>query len=829
MNESLAIENGACRQSTLLEIKPGRLIKLGETLRFETSGSGKLRLCRGLAFKFDELMAIDLTADEAWNFKPTEAGMYLAEFEIDGQWLRRPIAVIERGWSVCQITVGAFTAEDFAGTLHEAGINADYYIVPPSPGAEPQYTFSDPRWVHYEREFGDAIYPHVMANNFGALEGSLSCEDANWDSMSMEGIMRRLQFLQEWWLKQGFRPLDRIASYTPCNRLVEAMKQCGIRILHSVIPEQNWSDGEWSINHWGMPTCPFWIAPDDFRKAGERTPHGVLAMTMNHYHVLLPHLTMWGDFVLSPSHFTRWIRAADSGDESTRYKQFLSDTLCNWASLSDDPFFFSAGHEFGRTFGTANMTEYNRRGLEALIDLSKTKKLAFATGNDVLAYYDRHQPRHPETAFRQRDYWVGVTVNNKPGQAGDSVVIERRDYKAVIRENEFLPFFHYDYLVKWSFTTRDMKAPHDFAPEDKQQLSVHREGNVLHIEAMKPLARTIPVAIWDAIVDNNSFSSIRLPQLEDKREVSVVEIPAGWSGKLSLEIKSVSAPLSRRNDIWKMQTFGEGPDRHTYVHLDAALTQNISVNIELKKKARVDSATGTLGLQGPGVLNLEFGLLQGWYRFWQCGIEDIVPDESVQQKLTEAKTLVSSDWQSELEQHQERLENLASAHMKPGEKIVYQLYCGAQLPLGTRSRAGDYDQVTVGHPTLHAHEKADGVIAFGPGSSFWYHPRHMPFRIDGFPKEHIARRWKVLLHTFDLQKLNARYRVVVGSREAGIWTLPTRAYDEGAFFEIELKPGDVDDRGQLSFHIKTEQTQLLHWWKDKGFIAAIHALWIIEI
>lgn len=828
MNESLSMEAGKTPQKATFEIKPGRLIKLGEALEFATPGAGKLKIRRGLAGNFSELETYDLTEGKTHRFIPSEAGMYLAELEVDGHCLRRPFAVVEKGWSVCQITVGAFTAEDYAGTIHQAGINADYYVGPEKNQGSSVFSFRDPRWVRYEREFGDAIFPHVMANSLGALEPRLAHEDANWEAMSMEGVLERLQFLQDWWVKQGYEPLNRIASYTPCNHFIEALKKKGIRILHSVVPEQNWSDGEWSINHWGMPTCPFWIAPDDFRKAGLRTENGVLAMTMNHYHVLIPHLTMWGDFVLSPSHFTRWLRAADSGDESTRYKQFLIDTLRSWTSLSNDPFFFVAGYEFGRTFGTANMTQYNQRGLEALIELSKTEKLVFATGNDVVAYFDRHQPGHPETAFRQRDYWIGVTVNNKPGQAGDSVVLERRDYKAVIRENDLLPFFHYDYLVKWDFATRDMNAPHDFAPEDRQQLSVHREGNALRLEATQPLTRTIPVAIWDATVEKNSFRTIQLPKLEDNREVTVIEIPAGWSGKLSLNLKPVPSLITRRNDIWKMQTFGEGQSRHTYLHLDAPLTGTLSTSVELKKKVRVDSATGTLGIQGPGRLDLEFGLLQGWYRFWQCGIEDIAPDELLQQKITEARALLSPEWQSELAQHQERLGKLASAHVKPGEKIVYQLYGGAQLPLGTRSRAGDHDQVTVTHPTLHAHEKADGVIAFGPGKAFWYHPRNMSFRIDGFPKDQPNRRWKILLHSFDPQKLNARYRVMVGARETGLWTLPTTAYDGGAFFEIELKPGDINDHGQLPFLIKTEQTPLLHWWKDKGFIAAIHALWVIE-
>lgn len=827
MNESVLVQKVGSRRAVGLEIKPGRLIKLGEALEFSATESGTLRVCHGVAKNFQEIASVYLEENEPWHFKVTEAGMYLAELEVDGHRYRRPFAVVSQGWAVCQISVGAFTAEDFAGTIHHAGISADYYVSPDQPGGSNEFTFSDPRWVRYEREFGDAIYPHVMANCLGSLEPRLAYDDANWDSMPMEGIVERLQFLQKWWVERGFAPLNRMASYTPCNRLIEAMERCGIRVLHSVIPEQNWSDGEWSINHWGMPTCPFWVAADDFRKAGPRTPGGVLAMTMNHYHVLLPHLTMWGDFVLSPSHFTRWIRAADSGEESTRYKQFLSDTLRNWTSLSDDPFFFTAGYEFGRTFGTANMTAYNQHGLEALVDFAKTEKLVFATGNDVLAYYDRHQPRHPETAFRQRDYWVGVTVNNKPGQAGDSVVLERHDYKAVVREGELLPFFHYNYRVKWNFDTRDMHAPHDFAAEDRQQLKARLVEGILEIEASEPLTRAIPVAVWDVAISKSPFQIISLPTLEDGRHVTALEIPAGWSGVERIELEKISAPVTRRDDIWKMQSFGKGDQRLTYLHLDAPLTRNVSINVELKKKVRVDSATGSLGIQGPGVLQLEFGLLQGWYRFWQCGIEDILPDQNVAGKLAEESAVLSPNWTSELARHQSVLGKLVSQRLRPEEKVIYQLYCGSQLPLGTRSRAGEYDQVTVPHPTLYAHEKADGVIAFGPGESFWYHPRSLSFRIDGFPKTAVAHQWKVLLHSFDPQEMAACYKVSIGSREVGLWKVSATPYEAGSFLEIEIKPEDLNSRGNLSILLKSEQKPLLYWWKDRGFIAALHGLWII--
>ncbi|CAN5502038.1 hypothetical protein BH09VER1_BH09VER1_53640 [soil metagenome] len=393
-----------------------------------------------------------------------------------------------------------------------------------------------------------------------------------------------------------------------------------------------------------MPTCPFWFASDDFRKPTLKAVDGVVGMTMNHYHVLLPHLTRWGDFVLSPSHFTRWIRAADSGKESTRFKQFLTDTLRGWKSLSGDPFFFVAGFEFGRTFGTANMTDYNRSGLEALIELARTENVVFSTGADVWKYYERHLPNHPETAFRQRDSWIGCTVNGKPGQAGDSLVVERRDYKAMIREGELLPFFYYDYRVKWEFETQDTKAPHDYADALRKELSAELRDGMLAVEAKKPLERAVPIGIWDAVPGESPFRAVQMPSIDDGRAVTLLEIPAGWSGTQTLALAPVIPPQTRRNDIWKMQTFGVGESMHTYVHLDAPLTRDVEVVLTLSQRAVVDSATGTLGEHGPGSLSLPFGPLNGWYRFWRCRVEDICVPENVELQ----PVLLSPEWPEEL-------------------------------------------------------------------------------------------------------------------------------------------------------------------------------------
>ncbi len=800
---------------------PGKLIKLGEPLEFLASISGCLTVRRAGGSEGKIVFEKALTAGKEFRWSAELPGRYLAEFATNGTTLRRSLAVVERDWAVCQITIGAFTAEDFAETIHRAGIPANYYINPERNGKTADFTLADARWREYEWAFGDEIYPHVMAKDVGILNPALAHHDANWESLSVEQIVERLVFLQKWWEEQGYQPLDRIATYTPCNQFIEACRQRGIRVIHSVVPEQNWSDGEWAINHWGMPTCPFWFASDDFRKPMSKTADGVIGMTMNHYHVLLPHLTHWGDFVLSPSHFTRWIRAADSGKESTRFKQFLSDTLRGWKSLSGDPFFFVAGFEFGRTFGTANMTAYNRSGLEALIQMAANEKVVFATGEDVRKYYERHLPQHPETAFRQRDNWIGCTVNGKPGQAGDSVVLERRDYKAVIREGEILPFFYYDYRIQWEFETQDTNAPHDYAGSLRKHLLVELRDGVLVVETKVPLERTVPLALWDCVGGESLFPVVRMPLLDDGREVTLLEIPAGWSGKQAVKLALGIPPQTRRDDHWKMQTFGSGESLHTYLHLDAPLTKDILVPVILSKVAVVDGAIGTLGEQSPGTLLLPFGPLNGWYRFWQRRVEDICPPENVELQ----SALLSPSWPEELATHQMELNRQASRWIGPDEKAVFQVLCGASLPLGTRSRAESFDKVVRSQNSVSASERGDGVIAFGPGRSFWYHPRLLPIRIAGLAP---GKKRTLILHAFDPLGLDVKYHVFAGARKVGSWNVPTSPLKDEAFFKVKIDEQDIDSLGQLDLRVATDQCPILHWWGDKGFIAAIHALWITE-
>jgi hypothetical protein len=551
--------------------------------------------------------------------------------------------------------------------------------------------------------------------------------------------------------------------------------------------------------------------------------------------VLSPHLTHWGDFVLSPSHFTRWLRAADIGDESTRFRHFLTETVQGGTSLGDAPFFFVAGFEFGRTFGTTDMTEWNAAGLRRLIALSETEQLVFATSSDVRAYHDRHVRGLAERAFRQRDHWVGVTVNGKPGQTGDAVVIERGDYKALLREGAVLPWLYYDYRRTWNFATRDANAPEDFAAACAQELMVSypSAGRVV-VEAPAPLTRATPVAFWDAEVDGGGFARLPLAGLDDGRAVSVMEIPAGWQGRVELSVRGRRLTGGRRRSgRWESQSFGAGVDRHTYLHLDAPLVRDAVFSVRLRKPARVDGTGRLLGEQPAGELALEFGPMKHWYRFWGCEVDDLELPAVDEAALIASGAWLSPEWADEVTAHTAKLGSLARAHaaFRNGD-LVCEVFCGARLPVGTRSRAAAHDIAGKCAAGVTAGEHSDGVIAFGPSRAFWYHPRGLVLRVDGLCSAGDRSRgsWRVLLNSFDPLGLDARFVVTVGEkrRVVGNWILPAAAEVDGAFFEFDVTEADLDAEGRLMISVRTDQQQILRWWSEAGFIAAVHAVWVLN-
>jgi hypothetical protein len=136
------------------------------------------------------------------------------------------------------------------------------------------------------------------------------------------------------------------------------------------------------------------------------------------------------------------------------------------------------------------------------------------------------------------------------------------------------------------------------------------------------------------------------------------------------------------------------------------------------------------------------------------------------------------------------------------------------------------DRVTLAHPGAAAHEFGDGAIAFGPGRSFWYHPRGLTIKLRVAEADR-QNGLHVLLNSFDPLGLNASYKVHVRGRTLGLWKLPASPFDDQAWFSVPLTKDDFSPDGHAAVGLSVNQAGILDdWWADRGFIAALHALWI---
>ena len=785
-------------------------------------------------------------------FGPLASGSYLIrETLAPGEVRTRYLGVADEGWTVVQMTCGT-TGDKLDSVVHARRVPMNYYV-------SVDEAQNDTTFLGWQRDYGDGIYLHLHPDSLGKIDPKFKTLKENWEDFTVPEIVERLKALDTWMQDFGFAPLDGFASYTPANSLIAAMRQVGWNVLHSIIPEQNWSDGHWAINHWGMPNQPFYIAGDDFRKSVARGESNVIGMGMNSYHLYMPHVVNWGDNVLSPSHFLRWHRTVESGDVPVRYGNFLADYLKVAEGVKGSPYFLFTGYEFGRTFGTRSMTVHNRAGCEAMIDKARDgEKVVFATASDVAAWYERFCETPPEVVFTQRDYLAGTRIMDKPIDSGPSIGMEMKDYKACFAHLEPLPFYHYDYTIPWHFKAADTTAPDDFAKEDGENVKLwncengelwkYGNGSV-KIAVEKPLPRITPVCLWDAApvshpADLRVFSP---PVLDDGRQHTVVELPKGWSGELTLEVESAGRGPDKAefgglvSPLWRVQTIGAGARRHCYVFLDTPLLSPCEVVFTAPKDCRVDALEKPLGAFKAGErIPLRFDTRRTWFRFWGLDAAELQPDAAAVAAIEKA----SAEWMEfcfqtgigEVVANSREAEDAFFKSVVPeDERLLLDVDCFGNCPFGERSRAKPFDRVVfAANDKVRAVEYADGGISLGRGKSFWVHPRNLPFQVEGLDTlgldENAMLRVRLCTVADEGERLSYRvsaksgWKSFFGDAKAGqgpvVWDCPKERTADGLFtFDVPLK--DLTD-GTLSVGLRTNQKQVLDdWFADGGFIARL--------
>ncbi len=200
-----------------------------------------------------------------------------------------------------------------------------------------------------------------------------------------------------------------------------------------------------------MPDRPYFISREDFRKAGDGGPDGMVGIPQCQRNTFLAH-DYDCTYVLEPA----WNEFMNRGGgrkevddiHMSRQYDFFDAMLQNKASVQG-PYFFSVGIEFN---GVApEIAPSNRLMMEYAIRRAATAPLVFSTGPAVADFFRRHYTETPESVCYQPDFFGGLTQKWKPASYPDTLEFEGPAGKSLFQKPDLLPMYHYDYGTTWDY------------------------------------------------------------------------------------------------------------------------------------------------------------------------------------------------------------------------------------------------------------------------------------------------------------------------------------------------------------------------------------------
>ena len=271
------------------------------------------------------------------------------------------------------------------------------------------------------------------------------------------------RYKKDVWPILGFNePIENLHTYGIGNTSVPMARELGYKTIGSLCASQNYKDGTFPINHFGMPDRPFFISKEDFRKTGDGGLKGIVGVQQCHRH-----MTLCSDvncvYSLEPMAVFHGVLSGFSGKALGAGRQkldeiafshildFFEAMLQNRLS-QNSPYFFNAGLEFGGEYPGAE--EANNFFLRYAARKTAVLPLAFASGDAISDFYRRHYTKTPETTCYLPDVFCGYFIEPrwaKPPVYPDIMEIEGPQFKVLNREPAILPYKQYDYTTRWQY------------------------------------------------------------------------------------------------------------------------------------------------------------------------------------------------------------------------------------------------------------------------------------------------------------------------------------------------------------------------------------------
>lgn len=377
---------------------------------------------------------VELCCDEPGNVR--------IEAFVTGERLVRQIAVREKGMLTAILWSGS-NAPRMDTELHAYDLSGDYWLT----GLGGKYS-EDParffRWAEpfarQQWQYGDQGVPMINATSI--LPDS---ETRNLFELDEETQRRGIALLLRRMEIAGMTPCKLAASYTADNTAIRILEQAGIRGMTSLCNWQNWPDGGWKINHWGVANQPYCPAPDDFRRSGEM--RDIFCFTMGTTSCARNYSIMTME--LCPTLVVPGERYLENRVEHFQAQRFYDafDAVLAAAEENPYPVEVTIGLESFRGFPDWNAV--NSMAMRYVTRRAAGGRIVFASAADVAEYHIRKGDAMYPAAFFQPDVYCGYRNEALPGRIPDRIEVQNGKYLAVVRRDDPMPMYWFDYTTPW--------------------------------------------------------------------------------------------------------------------------------------------------------------------------------------------------------------------------------------------------------------------------------------------------------------------------------------------------------------------------------------------
>ena len=388
-----------------------------------------------------------------WKWKPPRCGNYLLHWRCD---IGGDVPEFWRNFSVIDNTYAVMILNS---TSHrEPRPEPDFHELhlPFSPWWEPSLAARYPTAEAFAgpsrgaRQFGDDLTLLIFNSNAYAPGEpvALSDEPEAVQTAALEcyrGLTARFGLP---------RPVTSLLTYGMGNGPARVARAQGYDLIGALCADQNWQDGPFKINHFGMPARPYFVSGEDFRKPGEGGPEAMVGvqqcerqtMECRDYNCVY---AFESGIAYALDRYAGIERPRIVNDVILSREMDFLQCFLESAGQTGGPLFFSCGFEFNGVW--PETAAINRRFMEYLVRRGNDAPIAYTTATAVADFYRRHYRQTPESALYLHDVYVGLTNSGKPACYPDTLEIENHLFRAIFLKGRTLPHVYYDYARPWHY------------------------------------------------------------------------------------------------------------------------------------------------------------------------------------------------------------------------------------------------------------------------------------------------------------------------------------------------------------------------------------------